>query len=159
MYSVGCIYERDGDFIFNTAFLVDRAGELAGTYRKIHLYWPEEREGVSPGNELPVFDLDLGRVGIMICYDSWFPETAKLLATITPLQERTWQYQAALHAIPKLNVPKYRFKDTAMKAMGWTLPVAMFSGLGVIAGIALIVIGGGAKGQAATSTPQAGAGA
>jgi predicted amidohydrolase len=80
MYSVGCIYERDGDFIFNTAFLVDRAGELAGTYRKVHLYWPEEREGVSPGDDLPVFDLDFGRVGMMICYDSWFPETARLLA-------------------------------------------------------------------------------
>jgi predicted amidohydrolase len=80
MYTLGCIYERDGDFIFNTAFLVDRAGELAGTYRKVHLYWPEEREGVSPGDDLPVFDLDFGRVGVMICYDSWFPETAKLLA-------------------------------------------------------------------------------
>jgi predicted amidohydrolase len=80
MYSVGCIYERDGDFLFNTAFIVDRAGELAGTYRKVHLYWPEEREGVSPGDSFPVFDLDVGRVGIMICYDSWFPETVKLLA-------------------------------------------------------------------------------
>jgi predicted amidohydrolase len=35
---------------------------------------------VSPGDDLPVFDLDFGRVGVMICYDSWFPETAKLLA-------------------------------------------------------------------------------
>lgn len=78
-------------------------------------------------------------------------ETAKVLATLQPLDERSWQYQAALHVIPKLNVPKYRFQDTAMKAMGWTLPVAMFSGLGVIAGIAMIVIGGGVKSPGATT--------
>lgn len=66
-------------------------------------------------------------------------ETAKILATIPPLEEQTWQYQAALHVIPKLNVPKYRFKNTAMKAMGWTLPVAGFSGLGAILGIAILM--------------------
>jgi hypothetical protein len=65
--------------------------------------------------------------------------TAKILATIPPLEERSWQYQAALHVIPKLNVPKYRFKDTAMKAMGWTLPVAGFAGLGVMIGIGLVM--------------------
>jgi predicted amidohydrolase len=78
-YVLGCIYERDGDLLFNTAFLLDRAGELAGTYRKVHLYWPEEREGVSPGDGVPVFDTDFGRVGVMICYDSWFPEMARLV--------------------------------------------------------------------------------
>lgn len=79
MYVAGCIYERDGDFLFNTAFLLDRAGELMGTYRKVHLYWPEERDGISPGDAFPVFETDLGRVGIMICYDSWFPEVARIL--------------------------------------------------------------------------------
>ena len=78
-YVLGCIYEREGDLLFNTAFLLDRAGELAGTYRKVHLYWPEEREGISPGDAFPVFDADFGRVGVMICYDSWFPETARIL--------------------------------------------------------------------------------
>jgi predicted amidohydrolase len=79
MYVLGCIYDRDGDFIFNTAFLTDRAGELVGTYRKVHLYWPEEREGVSPGDAFPVFQTDFGTVGVMICYDSWFPEVARVL--------------------------------------------------------------------------------
>lgn len=64
---------------------------------------------------------------------------ALALAELEPLKERTWQYQAALHVIPKLNVPKYRFKDTAMKAMGWTLPVAGFSGLGLLVGIGLLL--------------------
>ena len=79
MYVLGCIYERDGDLLFNTAFLLDRAGELVGTYRKVHLYWPEEREGISPGDSFSVFDTDLGKVGVMTCYDSWFPETARIL--------------------------------------------------------------------------------
>jgi predicted amidohydrolase len=79
MYVLGCIYERDGDFLFNTAFLLDRAGDLVGTYRKVHLYWPEEREGISPGDSFPVFETDFGTVGVMICYDSWFPEMARIL--------------------------------------------------------------------------------
>lgn len=76
----GSLYERDGAFIFNTAVLFDRRGRLIGKYRKVHPYWPEETEGCCPGNELPVFNTDVGRVGIMICYDSWRPETARLLA-------------------------------------------------------------------------------
>lgn len=80
MHALGCIYERDGDFIFNTAFLLDRTGALTGIYRKVHLYWPEEREGVSPGDDFPVFDTDLGRLGVITCYDSWFPESSRILS-------------------------------------------------------------------------------
>ncbi|MGE3108625.1 MAG: hypothetical protein AB7G11_07735 [Phycisphaerales bacterium] len=64
-------------------------------------------------------------------------EEAKALVAIPELPERGWQYQTALHVIPKLNVPKYRFKDTAIKAMGWTLPAAGFGGLGVIIGVCM----------------------
>jgi predicted amidohydrolase len=79
-YICGCFYERDGDFVFNTAVLIDRKGEIVGKYRKTHPYWPEELEGCSPGDELPIFKTDFGIVGIIICYDSWFAETARLLA-------------------------------------------------------------------------------
>ena len=79
MHVLGCIYERDGELLFNTAFLLDRDGELVGTYRKVHLYWPEEREGISPGDDFPVFQTDVGAIGVMTCYDSWFPETARIL--------------------------------------------------------------------------------
>jgi len=73
--------ERDGDYLFNTAVLFNRAGELLGAYRKTHLYWPEAVfTGESPGDEYPVFDLDIGRVGVIICYDSWYAETARILA-------------------------------------------------------------------------------
>jgi hypothetical protein len=55
------------------------------------------------------------------------------LAAIPPLQERSVEYLAALHVIPKLNVPKYKFTDTALspRVLGWTLPVVMLSGLGL----------------------------
>lgn len=55
----------------------------------------------------------------------------KALAATRPLQERSVEYLAALHVIPKLNVPKYKFTDTAFspRVLGWTLPVTMLSGL------------------------------
>lgn len=73
--------ERDSGLVFNTAVLFDRQGNLAGRYRKVHPYWPEEVwDGVTPGEDLPVFSLDIGKVGVMTCYDSWFPEVGRLLA-------------------------------------------------------------------------------
>ena len=63
----------------NSAFIVDRQGKLAGIYRKVHLTVGESEKGVIPGNEFPVFDLDFGKVGIMICWDNWFGESARLL--------------------------------------------------------------------------------
>ncbi|MEM2146528.1 MAG: carbon-nitrogen hydrolase family protein, partial [Candidatus Jordarchaeaceae archaeon] len=78
-YICGCFYEREGDFAFNTAVLIDRKGRLVGKYRKTHPYWPEEPEGVSPGDDFPVFDTELGKIGIIICYDSWFAETSRIL--------------------------------------------------------------------------------
>jgi len=80
MYVTGSFYEKRGDLVFNTAPLFDREGRLVGAYSKNQVYEPEEDDGVSPGTELPVFETDFGKVGIMICYDSWFPEVTRLLA-------------------------------------------------------------------------------
>jgi alpha-L-fucosidase len=80
MYVAGSFYEKRGDLVLNTAPLFDRQGKLVGTYSKNQLYEPEEEDGVSPGTDLPVFQCDFGKVGIMICYDSWFPEVTRLLA-------------------------------------------------------------------------------
>ena len=80
MYVSGTIYVKRGDLVYNTAMLFDRRGKLVGTYEKVQLFDPEEHEGVTPGIRLPVFKTDFGTVGIMTCYDSWFPETARLLA-------------------------------------------------------------------------------
>jgi predicted amidohydrolase len=79
-YLCAGLLERDGDFAFNAAVIVDRRGNLVAKQRKVHPYWPEEPLGVSPGDTFEVFSLDFGVVGIMICYDSWWPESARLLA-------------------------------------------------------------------------------
>jgi predicted amidohydrolase len=78
-YVVAGIYERDGSLIYNTAILIDRQGNIAGKYRKIHLPQTEVEGGLTPGNEYPVFKTDFGTIGIEICYDNFFPEEARSL--------------------------------------------------------------------------------
>jgi predicted amidohydrolase len=79
-YVCAGILEQEDAFMFNTAVLYDRRGHLAGKQRKVHPYWPEEPMGTSPGDSFDVFPTDFGVVGMMICYDSWWPESARLLA-------------------------------------------------------------------------------
>jgi predicted amidohydrolase len=75
---VAGLNERDGDCRHNSAVLVGPSGRLA-TYRKLHLFY-NEQTWFEPGDDLPVVDLPIGRVGIIICYDLWFPEPARALA-------------------------------------------------------------------------------
>jgi predicted amidohydrolase len=80
LYIVAGILEQEGDIIYNTAILIDREGMLAGKYRKVALPREEIDGGITPGESLPVFDTDFGRIGIMICWDVTFPEVARTLA-------------------------------------------------------------------------------
>ena len=79
-YIIFTMNEKDGDFIYNTAVIIGRDGKICGTYRKTHLPLLEAEWGTSPGNEHKVFDLDFGRVGVIICYDQYFPENSRTLA-------------------------------------------------------------------------------
>jgi predicted amidohydrolase len=80
VWIVAGIYERAGARIYNTAVLIARDGSLAGRYRKMSLPDEEIEGGITPGSETPVFDTDFGRVGLMICWDSSYPEVARALA-------------------------------------------------------------------------------
>ena len=81
MYVVLPILELRGTRRFNTSVVIDREGEIVGQYDKTHLTMRERREqGVSPGDAYPVFDLDFGKAGIMVCYDGHFPEVSRILA-------------------------------------------------------------------------------
>lgn len=83
MYVAGTIalYDEATDRLTNSALLFDREGKLVGRYDKVHLYAPElNRDGVTPGDRVPVFRTDFGRVGFMTCYDSWFTDVAELVA-------------------------------------------------------------------------------
>jgi N-carbamoylputrescine amidase len=76
---VAGIAERSGEKLFNSAVLIGRSGYI-GTFRKVHL-WNEENLYFEPGDlGFPVFATPAGRVGMMICYDGWFPESYRLLA-------------------------------------------------------------------------------
>ncbi|AUX49022.1 hydrolase [Sorangium cellulosum] len=76
----GSIYERAGDRVYNTALVFSPKGELAARYRKLYPWMPFE--ACAPGDEpAPVFDIPrVGRLGLMICYDGWYPEVARGLA-------------------------------------------------------------------------------
>ena len=79
MWLVAGLVERDGDALYNSAILVGPEGYL-GRYRKLHLFY-EEKLWFQPGtDEPPVFDVGTARLGLMICFDWIFPETARMLA-------------------------------------------------------------------------------
>lgn len=65
--------------IYNSVVMVGPTGELIGEYRKIHLKG-EERMAFRPGLKYPVFETELGRVGLLIGYDLAFPEAARSLS-------------------------------------------------------------------------------
>ena len=70
----GTVPEKEGDAIYNTLFVIDRDGSVAGSYRKIHLFTPTgEHNYFSAGSAPVACDTSLGRIGLMICYDLRFP--------------------------------------------------------------------------------------
>ena len=80
IWVVAGLTELDGDVVYNTAALLNRSGEIAGKYRKVHLPREEWKKGIRPGQEYPVFETDFGKVAIQICYDWFFPEAAEIFA-------------------------------------------------------------------------------
>jgi len=79
LHLVAGICERAGAKLFNSAVLIGPDGYI-GTFRKVHL-WNEENLYFEPGDlGFPVFHTAIGRIGMAICYDGWFPETYRLTA-------------------------------------------------------------------------------
>jgi predicted amidohydrolase len=77
---VGGYAERIGEAVFNTAVAIGPTGDVAGRYRKLHLFGPEHQVMVPGDAGLPVVDLGRLRVGLLVCYDLRFPETVRILA-------------------------------------------------------------------------------
>lgn len=80
LHIVAGLLERDRHEIFNVAVLIDPDGKVAGKYRKVCLPDGEYDNGISAGKDFPVFDTRLGKIGMMICYDGFFPEVARELS-------------------------------------------------------------------------------
>ena len=90
VWLVAGIYERTGNRIYNTAVLIGRDGSLAGRYRKMALPDEEIEGGITPGSDTPVFQTDFGRVGLMICWDSSYPEV--VVATVDLAEPTVWPW-------------------------------------------------------------------
>ncbi len=81
MAIIGGIIEKDPcipDVLYNSAFLINKKGEIVGKYRKYYLY-PLEHKYFKQGKEIPVFNLNFIRLGMAICYDHAFPELFRVL--------------------------------------------------------------------------------
>ena len=80
----GCLKKN----VYNTAYVFDRQGRQIGKHRKAHLFdidvkggqYFKESDTLSPGDHIGCFDTEFGRIGLCICYDFRFPETARLMA-------------------------------------------------------------------------------
>ncbi|KZL89018.1 carbon-nitrogen hydrolase family protein [Clostridium magnum] len=81
-YGTNIIYgfpERDEnmkDVLYNSSVYINRNSEVSGIYRKVHLF-DTEKSYFRAGCDFPVFDTDFGKIGVMICWDTAFPEVAR----------------------------------------------------------------------------------
>ena len=72
-------FQDENGLLSNTILLFDRKGELVGRYDKSHITMREKWTGTVPGDDLVVFDTELGRIGCAICWDRFMPELPRLL--------------------------------------------------------------------------------
>ena len=73
--------EREGDRFYNTTVLIDERGDIALRYRKTHL-WATDVGVFTPGDRFEVCEFKGMTVGLLICYDIEFPETARAVASL-----------------------------------------------------------------------------
>ncbi len=77
-------YERSGNVLYNSCAVIDADGSLLGVYRKTHIpddHYYQEKFYFTPGDTgFKVWNTRFGRIGVGICWDQWFPETARALA-------------------------------------------------------------------------------
>lgn len=98
--SIWCIVTedltKDHKKVYNTSLLIDRKGIIRGEYKKIHLYGDK----TLPGNRIPVFKTDFGKIGIAICWDIAFPDLFEKMKekgaeiVFCPAQ---WWYDSGVH--------------------------------------------------------------
>jgi predicted amidohydrolase len=94
----GSMWEIDDGKMYNTSVVISPDGDIVAKYRKMFPWLPYEA-GTEAGDEFCVFEIpEVGRFGLCICYDMWFPEVARQLAwmgaeviiqpTLTPTSDR-----------------------------------------------------------------------
>lgn len=77
-------YEKDGTVLYNSVAVIDADGEILGVYRKTHIpddHFYQEKFYFTPGNTgFKSWKTKFGTIGVGICWDQWFPETARSMA-------------------------------------------------------------------------------
>ena len=98
-------YEKDVNRLFNTVAVIDADGSNLGIYRKTHIpddhYYQEKFYFVPGDTGFQVFDTAYGKIGVGICWDQWFPETARCMAV---QGAEILLYPTAIGSEPILNV-------------------------------------------------------
>ncbi len=78
------VFERDENTFYNSVAMIDADGSILGVYRKTHIpddHFYQEKFYFTPGNTgFKVWDTEFGKIGVGICWDQWFPETARSMA-------------------------------------------------------------------------------
>lgn len=131
-------YERDGNRLFNSIGVVDADGSVLGVYRKTHIpddHYYQEKFYFIPGDTgFRVWETKFGNIGIGICWDQWFPETARALALngaellfyptaigsepildcdSMPHWRRTMQGHAAANVMPVIAANRYGLEEVS----------------------------------------------
>ena len=79
----GSVFEKSKGKFFNTSVVFDKDGSILGKYSKVHIPHDPyffEKKYFSSGNEYKVFNTPFAKIGVLICYDQWFPEAARATA-------------------------------------------------------------------------------
>ena len=125
-------YEKDGTRLFNSIAMLDADGNVLGVYRKTHIpddhYYQEKFYFTPGGTGFKVWATRYGRIGVGICWDQWFPETARAMAIMgadlllyptaiggepildtdsMPHWRRTMQGHAAANFVPVIAANRY----------------------------------------------------
>ena len=129
-------YEKDINTLYNSCAVIDADGEVLGVYRKTHIpddHYYQEKFYFTPGDTgFKVWDTKYGRIGVGICWDQWFPESARLLALngaelifyptaigsepileddSMPHWRRTMQGHAAANMVPVIAANRYGIEE------------------------------------------------
>lgn len=73
------LWGKEDGILYNSQLLIGPDGKVIGRYDKVHLFDTEKR-WFTPGKSFPVYETALGKIGLFICYDTFFPECARSLA-------------------------------------------------------------------------------
>lgn len=127
-------YERDIDRLFNTVAMIDADGRVLGIYRKTHIpddHFYQEKFYFTPGDTgFKVFDTRFGCIDVGICWDQWFPETARCMAV---QGAEMLLYPTAIGSEPILDVDSSGHRRRVMQghAAANLMPVVAANRIGV----------------------------